>query len=529
MRNFFYPGRSVTYGLNGAIATSSAHASQVGLSILKNGGNAMDAAIAACAVQCVVDPMQTGIGGDCFALIAPNGSSKIEGLNGSGRAPAGLTADSLLAQEITEISLTSPHSVTVPGAIDAWVTLHDKYGSMEFADILAPAIDAAENGYAVTQRTSADWKLTEEKLLGNEAATSFYLKNGHAPAAGTVWRLPKLAATLKAIAKQGRSAFYEGELAEKMVAALNAAGAVHTADDFSNAKADFVDLISTDFHGHDVHQIPPNGQGITALIMLNILKGFDVADLDPVGAQRFHLQAEAARLAYLARDKYVADMSKVDVPVEMLLSDEFAAHLRGYIEIGKAGDPTGADALTKHKDTVYLSVVDKDGTAVSFINSLFHPFGSGIACPETGVIFQNRGAGFVVDKDHPNCVAPGKRPMHTIIPGMVTKGDKATHCYGVMGGGYQPVGHAHVLSNIMEYGMDVQEAIECPRSFYNAGVLELEESIDLAVRQELVDMGYEVTTPEMPHGGGQMIMIDHENGVLAAGTESRKDGHALAY
>jgi gamma-glutamyltranspeptidase/glutathione hydrolase len=489
----------------------------------------MDAAIAACATQCVVDPMQTGIGGDCFALIAPKGSAAIEGLNGSGRAPAALTADKLLGQGIDEIELTSPHAITVPGAIDAWVTLHEKYGSMEFADILAPAIDAAENGFVVTQRTSVDWKLASEKIQANEAASSLFLKNGQSPVAGTKWHLPKLAQTLKAIAKQGRAAFYQGELAEKMVAALNAAGATHTTDDFAAASGDFVDLISTDFRGHDVHQIPPNGQGITALIMINILKGYDLADLDPTGAQRYHLQAEAARLAYLARDKYVADMTKADVPVEMLLSDEFAAHLRGYIEIGKAGDPTGADALDKHKDTVYVSVVDKEGTAVSFINSLFHPFGSGIACADTGVIFQNRGAGFVVDKDHPNCVAPNKRPMHTIIPGMVTKGNKATHCYGVMGGGYQPVGHAHVLSNMMDYGMDVQEAIDCPRAFYNAGVLELEESIDPAVRQELADMGYEVSTPELPHGGGQIIQIDHENGVLAAGTESRKDGQARAY
>ncbi len=529
MRNFSKPGRSVTYGLNGAIATSSVHASQVGLSILKSGGTAMDAAIAACAVQCVVDPMQTGIGGDCFALIAPNGSAQIEGLNGSGKAPQGLSADYLLNQGISDISITSPHSITVPGAIDAWVTLHEKYGSMDFADILAPAIDCAENGFVVTQRTSVDWSLTTEKLSNNPAAAEMYLKNGKTPEAGTVWRLPKLAATLKVIAKQGRAAFYEGELAEKMVASLTAAGATHRVSDFSNTAADFVDLISTDYQNNTVHQIPPSGQGITALLMLNILKGYDVNGLDPVGSQRLHLQAEAARLAYLARDIYVADPQKVDVPIDMILSDEFAAHLRTFIDVGKAGDPQGAGAFDKHKDTVYLSVVDKDGTAVSFINSLFHPFGAGITCPDTGVIFQCRGAGFVVDKNHPNCVAPNKRPMHTIIPGMVTTGDKASLCYGVMGGGYQPVGHAHVLSNLYDFGMDVQEAIDCPRAFYNAGVLELEETISTEVHQELADMGYDIKAPNMPHGGGQMIQIDHENGVLAAGSESRKDGLALAY
>jgi len=529
LRNFSHPGRSVSYGMNGAVATSSVHASQVALTILKSGGTAMDAAIAACAVQCVVDPMQTGIGGDCFALISPNGSSQIEGLNGSGKAPAALTADRLLNNDISEISLISPHSVTIPGAIDAWATLHEKYGSMDFAEILAPAIDCAENGFVVTQRTSVDWKAAEEKLRGNAAATNLFLKGGQSPKAGTVWRLPKLAETLKVIARKGRAAFYEGELAEKMVATLNEAGAYHSTEDFGNTAADYVDLISTNYQDYDVHQIPPSGQGITALLMLNILKGYDVADLDPVGTQRLHLQAEAARLAYLARDLYVADPEKAEVPVEMLLSDEFAAHLRSQISVGKAGDPTGANAFDKHKDTVYLSVVDKNGTAVSFINSVFHPFGSGIACADTGVIFQNRGAGFVVDKDHPNCVAPNKRPMHTIIPGMVTKDGKATHCYGVMGGGYQPVGHAHVLSNMMDYGMDAQEAVDCPRAFYNAGVLELEEGIDPKVQSELAEMGYEIKTPDMPLGGGQMIMIDHENGVLAAGSEPRKDGVALTY
>ncbi|MEP3247815.1 MAG: gamma-glutamyltransferase [Sneathiella sp.] len=529
MRNFSYPGRSVTYGMNGAIATSSQHASQVGLSILKAGGNAMDAAIAACAVQCVVDPMQTGIGGDCFALIAPKGSDAVEGLNGSGRAPAGLNADILLDQEEEEISLTSPHSVTVPGAIDAWTRLHEQYGSMDFADLLVPAIDCAENGFIVTQRTSVDWQMTEEKLQGNDAAAALFLKNGAAPVAGSKWYLPTLAETLKMIAKNGRSAFYEGEIAEKMVASLSAAGGTHSLTDFGKTAANQVDLISTEFQDRTVWQIPPSGQGIITLLILNILKRYDMAGLDPVGAKRLHLQAEAARLAYLARDLYVADPEHADVPVEKMLSEDFADHLCSHIDIGKAGDPGGASAFDKHKDTVYLSVVDKDGTAVSFINSLFHPFGSGIACAETGVMFQNRGAGFVVDKGHPNCVAPDKRPLHTIIPGMVTSGGAASLCYGVMGGAYQPVGHAHVLSNLYDFGMDVQEAVDCPRAFYNAGELELEETITADVRQELVDMGYELKDAAMPLGGGQMIAIDPETGVFSAASEPRKDGCALAY
>ena len=489
----------------------------------------MDAAIAACAVQCVIDPMQTGIGGDCFSLIAMGGSADIEGLNGSGKAPKALTADYLLAEGHTKMGATGVHTVTIPGAIDAWSRLHERFGSMDFADILAPAINYAENGFAVTQRTSVDWQLETEKLLRNDASSSIYLDGGKPPAAGTVWRLPKLAQTLKAIAKSGRSAFYEGEIAEKMAASLQALGGVHTAEDFAATSADFVGSISSDYQGHSVHQIPPSGQGITALIMFNILKRYDLGGLDPNGAQRLHLEAEAARLAYLARNKYVADPMHANVPIEMLLSDAFTDQLCAHIEVGKAGDPTGANALDQGRDTVYISVVDKDRNAVSFINSVYEGFGSGITCPDTGVIFQNRGAGFVIEPDHPNCVAPGKRPMHTIIPGMVTRGNQATVCFGVMGGGYQPVGHTHVLTNIWDFGMDPQEAIDSPRAFYNAGTLEVEEGIPANVRQELTEMGYQLKDTPMPLGGAQIIVIDPESGVLSAGTESRKDGCALAY
>lgn len=489
----------------------------------------MDAAIAACAVQCVVDPMQTGIGGDCFALVSKGGSGEIDGLNGSGRAPAAMSAESLMEQGLTALDPENAHSITVPGAIDAWTRLHEQFGSMEFADILQPAIDFAENGFAVTQRTSLDWEMGTKRLLKNEASTALYLKNGKPPTAGTIWKLPKLAETLKAIAKSGRAAFYEGDLAEKMAASLQAAGGVHTADDFAATSADFVGSITAAYDGNTIHQIPPSGQGITALIMLNILKGYDLSGLDPNGAKRLHLEAEAARLAYLARNRFVADPEHVDVPLDMLLSDDFADQLRSHIDVGKAGDPTGAYALERHRDTVYLSVVDKDGTAVSFINSLFQGFGSGIACPETGVMFQNRGYGFVLEPGHLNCIAPGKRPMHTIIPGMVTRNNQATICYGVMGGGYQPVGHSHVLTNIWNFGMDPQEAIDSPRAFYNDGILEVEEGIPASVRQELTDMGYVLADTSMPLGGGQIIMIDPETGVLAAGSESRKDGCALAY
>ena len=529
MRNFYQGGRSVTYGLNGAIATSNIHASQAGLGILKAGGTAMDAAIAACAVQCVIDPMQTGIGGDCFALVARNGSGEIKGLNGSGRAPAALTADYLRAQGIDKISPTSVHSVTLPGAIDAWIRLHEEYGRMDFADILAPAIDYAENGFTVSQRTSVDWQQAVFKVENNEAARTLFLQNGKAPKAGSIWRLPALGATLRAVAKGGRAAFYEGPLAEQMTETLRAAGGLHELSDFAATVADDVTPIRTDYQGYDVHQIPPNGQGITTLIMFNILKRLGLDGLDPFGAKRLHFEAEAARLAYLARNKYVGDPDQAEIPVDRLLSDAFADRLCSYIEIGKAGDPTGAGALDSNRDTINLSVVDKDRNVVSFINSLYQSFGSGIACAKTGVVFQNRGFGFVVDPGHPNSVAPGKRPLHTIIPGMVTKDGRAAITYGVMGGGFQPVGHVRLLTNIWNYGMDVQEAIDCPRAFYNAGVLEVEAGIPASVRSELAAMGYTLADTAMPLGGAQIISIDPETGVLAAGSESRKDGCALAY
>jgi gamma-glutamyltranspeptidase/glutathione hydrolase len=529
MRDLFFPGRSVVHAVNGAAATSHPLSTLTAIETLKSGGNAVDAAIAASAVQAVVEPQSTGIGGDCFALISKGGGDDIVGLNGSGRAPAALNADVFLEKGESSIGLTSAHAVTVPGAIDAWARLAADHGVLGLDRLLAPAISFAEDGFAVTPRTGLDWYLQEAKLAADDGARRMYLADGKAPAAGARWTLPELGRTLRAVAREGRAGFYEGAVAEAMVRSLRARGGLHTMEDFAAAACDYVTPISTCYADHDVVQIPPNGQGITSLIMLNILKGFDPGNLDPQGAARYHLEAEATRLAYAVRNRYVADPAFADVPVAKLLSEEFAAELRADIDPERAGRIEEEGAIAAYRDTVYITVVDRDRTACSFINSLYFPFGSGIACPETGVMFQNRGAGFIVEPGHPNCVAPGKRPLHTIIPGMVLKDGKVSHCYGVMGGGYQPVGHAHVLSNMFDYGMDPQEALDSPRAFLQEGALECEPGIPEKIRSELARMGHRVAEPPRPLGGGQIIAVDWERGTLAAGSDPRKDGLALGY
>lgn len=530
MRDLQQPGRSVVHATNGAAATSHPFSTLAAMEILQAGGNAIDAAVAACAVQCVVEPMSTGIGGDCFVLLQKGGQGPVIGLNGSGHAPGKLTADHLLDRGIDRIGLESPHSVTVPGAIDAWCRLLDDHGTMGIDRVLQRAIHYAENGFAVTPRVSVDWSRNIGRLSGDANSAAQYLKGGKSPAAGEVWRSPELAGTLKEIAAKGRAGFYEGAVAEDIVSYLNSIDAVHAVEDFDAQRCDYVDPISSEYAGRRIMEIPPNGQGITALLMLNILKGFDLTAYDPVSVERLHIEAEATRLAFAERDKYVADPRHADVPVDHLLSQELAEQLQEKISLGHAMEDPAKTTGPIYRDTVYLTVVDRDLNAVSFINSLYFAFGSCRTAPKSGVLLQNRGAGFVVEKGHPNCVAPHKRPLHTIIPGMAVGSDgRCEMSFGVMGGGYQPCGHAHLLTNIYDYGMDVQEAIDCPRTFHVAGKLDVERSVPDAVRQGLADLGHTVNTPEMPWGGAQAIMIDYANGTLSAGSDPRKDGCAMGY
>jgi len=531
MRNLQLPGRSTVHSMGGMAATSHPLSTLTAINILQSGGNAIDAAIAACAVQCVVEPGSTGIGGDCFALYMKEGKGDVIALNGSGRAPAAATSEWYVKNAIAEIERQSPHAVTVPGAIDAWSILLKDHGTMSLGDVLQPAIRYARDGFPLSQRVAEDWKSNENILATAPATRSIFLKDGKAPAYGTVHRQLDHANTLELIAEKGRKGFYEGSNAEAIVKYLNSIGGLHSMDDFAETSADYVTPIKTDYHGHQVYECPPNGQGIIALEILNIMGGMDIGSLDPLSTERLHIEIEASRLAYADRDAALADPEMADVPVERWLSEEHAASMRARIDRKKAMPVMPLSNLTPHHDTVYITVVDKDRNAVSFINSIFHGFGSGLMAPGTGVLLQNRGQGFVTDPNHPCCIAPRKRPMHTIIPGMLVKEGRAVMPFGVMGGDYQATGHAHLLHNIFEYGMDLQEALDCPRVFPNpgGGPVDVEDGVPDSVKQELSDMGHELIRPVRAHGGAQAIQIDWENGTLRGASEPRKDGCAIGY
>ncbi|MGE0415722.1 MAG: gamma-glutamyltransferase family protein [Acetobacteraceae bacterium] len=532
MRDFHFPGRSPVYSTHGMAATSMPAATLTALDVLRAGGNALDAAIAACAVLCVIEPQSTGIGGDCFCLYAPNGSGKVIGLNGSGRAPAAATIDWYEKQGINALDNTSAHAVTVPGAIGAWETLLKAHGTKGLDELLQPAIRFAAEGWPVHPKVSSDWAATEGKLRKN--GTHMFLPGGSAPKVGDRFVQTGLAETLRAIAKHGAKAFYEGPVAADIVATLRARGGLHTEEDFAAglANANFVEPIQIDWNGYTVHQIPPNGQGILVLMMLGMLEGLGDAPDGPAGLIRAHRHIEAARLAYRDRDAFVADPTQVDVPVKKLLSPDYLAAQRALINDAAAMrnlPAAGESLMPPHKDTVYLCVVDKDGNACSFINSLFESFGSGILAERSGVMLQNRGFGFRLERGHPNCIAPRKRPMHTIIPGMVTRNGEAVMPYGVMGGHYQPMGHSWFLTNHLQYGLDIQEAIDLPRLFPLKGKVQVERGISADVLAGLERLGHAIEAVDRPHGGGQAIWIDRARGCLVGGSEPRKDGLALGY
>ncbi|MCH8183638.1 MAG: gamma-glutamyltransferase [Proteobacteria bacterium] len=529
MRDFQLPGRSTVHALNGMAATSQPLASLAAIGMLQRGGNAVDAAITASAVLCVVEPQSTGIGGDCFALLAPGGEGEVVALNGSGRAPAAATPDWYAGRGITAIDRFSPHAVTVPGAVDAWARLLQDHGTRDFEDVLAPAIRYAEEGYVVAPRVARDWAAEAGSLAGDENARRIFLPGGKPPAAGAVHRQPELAATLRLIAKQGRAGFYEGAVAEEIVDYLRSKGGLHSLDDFSGNAPEYVTPIQTSYGGLDIHQIPPNGQGIAVLIMLNILAGFDLSAMDPLGARRLHLEAEAKRLAFHVRDTLVGDPSQAAVPVDEILSAAYTERLRRSINEDRAMGPSALGQVPTHPDTVYLCIVDRDRNVVSFINSVFDGFGSGLVTPRSGVLLHSRGTGFVLTQGHPNCIGPGKRPLHTIIPGLATRGGRAVMPFGVMGAQFQPTGQVHLLTNILDYGMDLQEALDCPRAFHDGEVLGIENGISDRTADELRARGHEVVRLKEPLGGGQAIWIDWETGALTGASEPRKDGCALGY
>src|SRR3979490_2045396 len=474
MRNFHLAGRSTVHAQNAMVATSHPLASLTAIEVLRSGGTAADAAVAACALLGVIEPQSTGIGGDCFALLQRKGEGKISAYNGSGRAPRAADASWYLKRNMHASPLTSAHAVSIPGAIDAWVTILRDHGKLGLDSLLQPAIKAAEEGYVVAPRIAFSWKNEFDKLKKGTNTERYLLPHGKAPVAGDVIHQPELGQSLRAIAKDGRDAFYKGAIAEDMVETVRGIGGLHTLDDFAAHTTETTTPIGTVYKGHDVWQSPPNGPGITMLVMLNILSRFDLTKFAGLSVERFHLEAEAARVAYMMREQYIGDPAHVDVDVVRILAKEFADEHAGQIKMDRLRDlPNVAPPM--NPSTVYITVVDKDRNVCSFINSIAHSFGSAIVSNKTGVLLQNRGGGFRVQPGHPNCIAPGKRPLHTIIPSLVTKDGRAQMPFAVMGGQYQPVGQTHVLTNMLDYGCDVQEAIDMPRGLHYEGVYQLED------------------------------------------------------
>ena len=524
MRDFHKPGRSAVYATNGMCATSHPLAAKVAVQMMEAGGNAMDGAIAGAVLLGLCEPQMTGIGGDCFVLMTPAGEDRVVALNGSGRAPAGIDGDKLRAKGRV-IAPYSADAVTIPGAVDAFCTLSKDFGQLGLKALLAPSIHYAENGVPVAERVASDWAGSVGNLSGK--ARDLYLIDGQAPTAGQLFRSPEQAQVLRRIAMDGRAGFYEGEVAADMVASLNALGGTHTLDDFANTACEYTAPITGNYAGLDLFEHPPNGQGATAILLLNMLKHFDIAGMDPWGSQRAHIEAEATKLAYDTRNRFLADPDHM-TRLDYMTSPDTAARLAALIDPQKAM-PAGVPlASAVHKDTIYITVVDKDRMCVSLIYSVFHSFGSGIVSDKFGVMFQNRGAGFTLDQGHPNEVGAGKRPMHTIIPAMLKKDGKNLMPFGVMGGQYQSTGHARFVTNVTDFGLSPQAAIDAPRCFADGDVLNVEDGYSDAVKAELAALGHNVQKPETAIGGAQAIML-HEDGVLEAGSDPRKDGCALGY
>jgi gamma-glutamyltranspeptidase/glutathione hydrolase len=526
-RDFHLPGRSAVIGCEGMAATSHPLASYAAIEMLRAGGNAADAAVTAAAVLCVVEPQMTGIGGDCFCMLAKPGSP-VWGYNGSGRSAGSASLQGLLGQGMPAIAADSIHAVTVPGAVDAWAAILEAHGRFGLDRALAPAIHYAEEGFPVAARIAWDWSRLLPKLRADAGAARHYLPSGRAPREGDVVKLPALAQTLRSIAAKGRKAFYEGPVAEDVVATIAARGSFLTLEDFARHRGEVVAPLTSDYRGLDILELPPNTQGLTALVLLNILERFELAALDPLGPERFHLALEAARLAYAVRDEHIADPIAMRGSVKELLDKRFAADLAHRIDRARRCGELPNSALAGN-DTVYLAVVDRDRMAVSFINTLYSNFGVGICTEKTGIVLTNRGACFVLDPEHPNAFGPSKRPLHTIIPALAFRGGNCEMAFGVMGAHFQPMGHVDIVTNMVDHGMDVQAAIDAPRAFFVGEQTVVEHGLPRATIDGLQARGHKVAVAEAPWGGAQAIKIDWQRGVLIGGSDARKDGCALAY
>jgi gamma-glutamyltranspeptidase/glutathione hydrolase len=527
----FRSRRSVVHGRRGAVATSQPLAAAAGLRVLLAGGNAFDAAVATAAALNVVEPMSTGIGGDAFALCWAAGDTKVHALNASGRAPLAARLDDYRARFGDRMPQQGIHSVTVPGTVDGWATLLQRFGTMSLGQVLAPAIEYASEGFPVSELIARAWHGAVGRLSRHADTAKAYLVDGRAPRAGELFRQPDLARTLRLIAQEGRDAFYCGEIAQKLVACSSREGGLFTAEDFSRHRSAWDEPIHVGYRGYEVYECPPNGQGIAALIALNVLSGHDLGAMCWGSAEHWHLVAEAVKIGFAEASQYVADPAFVELPLAELLSAAHAEKRRAGIDPERAS--TEPRLMPPPSDTVYLSTADGHGNCCSFINSLYNGFGSGVVAGDTGICLQNRGGLFSLDPSHRNRLEGGKRPYHTIIPAMVLRDGRPWLSYGVMGGFMQPQGHVQVLSNLVDFGMNPQEALDAPRFRVLEGQrVAVEQNVGAETIQGLRRRGHDVVE-EPPltstFGGGQAILIDPESGVLSAASEPRKDGAALAF
>ncbi|MFD3190328.1 gamma-glutamyltransferase family protein [Sedimentitalea sp. HM32M-2] len=525
MRDFQLPGRSAMFAGNGMCATSHPLAAQTAIDILRRGGNAMDAAIAGALLLGICEPQMTGLGGDCFVLFTRPGSQEIAALNGSGRAPQRTDPERLRRAGLCVIPRDSPEAVTIPGALDAFCHLSEAEGRIGLDAILAPTIHYAEAGVPVAPRVAYDWRHGASLL--NARAQESYMFDGKPPVPGQMFRAPAQAEILRRVARDGRDAFYSGEIAEDIVATLNRLGGAHDLQDFAATAATSTQPLGGRYDGIDLIEHPPNGQGATAILMLNILSHFDLSGLPPLGAARIHIEAEAAKLAYDARNRFIADPDH-SRRVDHMLAPQTAARLAKMIEPDRVLPAVAPLTEAVHKDTVLITVVDRDRMAVSLISSIFHRFGSGIASDRFGILLHNRGQGFTLEPGHPNMLGGGKRPMHTIIPAMLRENGRVSMAFGVMGGAYQPSGHARLITNLRDFGMELQAAVDAPRAFPDGELLQLERGYPDAVRRDLSALGHKVAMPEAPLGGAQAIRIGAD-GILQGASDPRKDGCALGY
>ena len=528
-----YGTRSPVLGCNGVIATSQPLASAAGLQIMQEGGNAIDAAVTAAAVLAVVEAPMTGVGGDLYALVWDGASKQLKALDSSGRAGARASAESLTSRGLSLMPPHGPLTVTVPGAVAGWGALLRSHGTVPLARALAPAIACARNGYPIAEVVARQWQAVADRLALDAGASAAFLQHGRAPRAGDVVRNADLASTLEEIASGGPEALYQGPLGAAIANHVARLGGFLTPADFVTHVSDWVDPIWTTYRGYTLFEMPPSTQGFVALEMLNILEGYDIRALGHNSAEYLHLLAEAKRIAFADRSAYLADARHVPPKLlATLISKAYADIRRGEIDLRRAAPgyaPYASQQPGAAGDTTYLAAADRFGNAISLINSLFDSFGSGIVTPGTGVALQSRGSGFSLEKGHPNELAPGKRPFHTLVPAFLMKDGKPFMAFGVMGGDNQAQAHAQIVANVVDFEMNVQEAGEVPRVRHYEDGLAIESGVPEVVREELRNRGHVVHEGRGLMGGYQAVRIDPDTGVLQGGSDPRKDGLAIGF